>query len=420
MAKSLGQKKEDVIESARKTPAEPNKPVETEGEDNASYDPKDDPYLQSSIDAGSLDEEMSMEQAGDYLSSLSMFPDEAKQDSPDPIKALDTSLKESYVDLGMQALGTVDRASKRRGIASGLKDLSKRGALTGDLLRQARQRAADAGVTEEQFDTFLEKSRIRERGSPFAFKKPKKGTGLFDQPAPDPTAAAAAAQNVMFQRQFGTGLGTLAAMQDPNYELGSGSALRQPARPIGSESGKYRRASRRLRRQGYGGAAQQMAMAGEMARMREPSIVTPAYRRQQALQRIEAGREAQKQDKIMAGMVGDMGATGAKGKAGVIKGARESVVDQRNAEFDARRDQMKKESEERSNAQKKKTPSLIKYDLRDEFYYDEDGNKKILNPFQTMEFRDYNGNGIEDRAEGLYLPKDFITPPKNYGKHIAV
>ena len=32
----------------------------------------------------------------------------------------------------------------------------------------------------------------------------------------------------------------------------------------------------------------------------------------------------------------------------------------------------------------------------------------MINPLQTMEFRDSNNNGIEDRDEGIYLEKDFI------------
>jgi len=108
-----------------------------------------------------------------------------------------------------------------------------------------------------------------------------------------------AAQNVMYQKEFGSGLDALAAMQDPNYEVGSGSSLLKPARSIGPRSGGFRRASRRLRRQGYGAAAQQMAMAGEIARMGESSIDTPAARGQRMTQRIIAGRETQKQDKIL-------------------------------------------------------------------------------------------------------------------------
>ena len=180
------------------------------------------------------DTEMSMEQAGDTFAGLSMFPEETKEDSPDPMKALSTSLGESYVDLGMKAFDQEKAAKEKEAVA-------------------------DTGATSKE----------------------------------------EAAQKVMFQREFGTGLATLKAMQDPSYEVGSGSPLRQKARPIGPASGKFRRASRRLRRQGYGPAAQQMAMRGEMARMEEPSIDTPAARGQRMAQRIIAGREAQKQDKIL-------------------------------------------------------------------------------------------------------------------------
>ncbi len=177
--------------------------------------------------------------------------------------------------------------AKRRGVASGLQSLSKSGGLTSDLMGEARTRAADAGVTDEQFEAFVKNKGIKESLSP-----------------------EEAAQNVMFQKEFGSGLDALAAMQDPNYEVGSGSSLLKPARSIGPRSGKFRRASRRLRRQGYGAAAQQMAMAGEMARMGEPSIDTPAARGQRMAQRIIAGREAQKQDKITAGSSNMFGAMG--------------------------------------------------------------------------------------------------------------
>ena len=334
-----GQTKKDVIKNARKKPVEPTKPAEVEESD------LEDPYSQASIDAGSLEgvvspapaiREDQPSQASTETPTSSEQPSaafldlyrgvrdqmakeketEAQQAATDPAKleraAQDLASfrsglgilteegtpqprKDTMLD---EAYRRVENREKRRGIASGLKDLSKRGALTSDLLKEARQKAEKAGVTGEQFESFMEKNRIRERGSPFSFKRQKSGTGLFDQPAPDPTAAEAAAQNVMFQRQYGTGLGTLAAMQDPNYELGSGSALRQPARSIGPASGKFRRASRRLRRQGYGAAAQQMAAAGEMARMGEPSIDTPALRGQRMAQRIAAAEEARKQDKI--------------------------------------------------------------------------------------------------------------------------
>lgn len=200
-------------------------------------------------------------------------------------ESFDPSSKKSIDPVLAEAYRRADR-EKRRGVASDLKDLSERGALTGDLLKEARQRATGAGVTDEQFSSFMDKEDIK--------------TQNFATAAPTESKEEAA-QNVMFQNQYGTGLGSLAAMQDPNYELGSGSSLNQPARAIGPASGKFRRASRRLRRQGYGAAAQQMAMAGEMARMDEPSIDTPALRGQRMLQKMAAAKEAQKQDKIAAG-----------------------------------------------------------------------------------------------------------------------
>jgi hypothetical protein len=212
--------------------------------DSLSAIPKEENNEMSTAQAGDYlsdlsviprgDTKMSVEQAGESLAGLSMFPEETKEDISDPMKALATSLGESYVDLGMKAFDQ-EKAAK-------------------------------------------EKEAVAETGA---------------------TSKEEAAQKVLFQREFGTGLATLKAMQDPNYEIGSGSPLRQKARPIGPASGKFRRAARRLRRQGYGAAAQQMAMRGEMARMEEPSIDTPAARGQRMTQRIIAAREAQKQDKIL-------------------------------------------------------------------------------------------------------------------------
>jgi|TARA_R110000822_G_scaffold49021_3_gene128742 hypothetical protein len=179
-----------------------------------------------------------------------------------------------------------DKAKKRRGIAAGLKDLSKRGYLTSELLKEARGGATEAGITDDQFSSFVKKNRIKP--SNFATAAPT-------------SSPEEAAQNVMFQNEFGPNLGSLAAMNEENsdYELGSGSPLSQPARAIGPESGKYRRSARRLRRQGYGGAAQEMAMRGEDKRMNESAIDTPAARMQRMVGKIQVSREANKQDKLL-------------------------------------------------------------------------------------------------------------------------
>jgi len=231
-----GQIKKDVLNRARKKPSLPAK-AESDAPLNDPDDP-DDPFSK-----GSTDEDRRV--------------------------------------FALAKLEADEKSKTRLGVSSGLKDLSKRGALTGDLLKEARQRATGAGVTDEQFSSFMGKEGIKTQD----FATESKGE---------------AAQNVMFQNQYGTGLGALAAMRDPNYELGSGSSLNQPARAIGPASGKYRRASRRLRRQGYGAEARAMAMKGEIDRLSEPAIDTAALRGLRMSQKIVADKEAQKQDIIMS------------------------------------------------------------------------------------------------------------------------
>jgi len=166
---------------------------------------------------------------------------------------------------------------KRQGIASGLQNLQKSGGLTADLLKEARQRAGAAGVSDKQFDSFLG----------------REGIGVSKSPEQ-------AAQNVMVQREFGTGLGTFQAMQDPSYQLGSGSSLRQPARKIGTKSGDMRRAARRLRKRGYTSQAGQMALAAETQRLSEPDIRRPEDRAMEMAGRMQMGREAQKQQDLQS------------------------------------------------------------------------------------------------------------------------
>ena len=77
--------------------------------------------------------------------------------------------------------GETDPLKIKQGVASGLKNLSRRGALTGDLLKQARERVTGAGVSEDQFNTFMEKNRIQLKGSYFPYQKQKPATtGLGD------------------------------------------------------------------------------------------------------------------------------------------------------------------------------------------------------------------------------------------------
>jgi hypothetical protein len=51
--------------------------------------------------------------------------------------------------------------------------------------------------------------------------------------------------------------------------------------------------ARRLRKQGYGDAAQKMALEASMARINEPNISTQAQRGRQSMQDRESGRAIQ-------------------------------------------------------------------------------------------------------------------------------
>ncbi len=216
-----------------------------------------------------------MSSASDYLKSLGPtgnIPTIAKENTK-PLKSssieTDSLGKLSVGIRGMDVDAAIDKAYKdhenapiQRGIARGLRNLSRRGALTSDLLREARDRATAAGVSADKFSSFLTKNRIKEQD--------------FTS-SPRATSSRGATENVMAAR---TGLDALAAMQDPSYEVGSGSPLRKKSEPIGPASGKGRRAARRLRRQGYGRAAEQTAMAAEMAKINEAPITSDATRDQ--------------------------------------------------------------------------------------------------------------------------------------------
>ena len=164
-------------------------------------------------------------------------------------------------------------------------------------------------------DVFDEKGGAASRDSglsggqdPFAGRKEKLGSiltqlqnarkkledgGAGGDPPVDPNLEerqAGAAQNVMYEKEFGSGLGALDAMQDKDYVLGSGSSLNKPARPIGPKSGILRRSARRLRRKGYGRAAERQALAGEELRVGENNISNKKTRAQDMLGRIEAGK----------------------------------------------------------------------------------------------------------------------------------
>lgn len=105
-----------------------------------------------------------------------------------------------------------------------------------------------------------------------------------------------AAQTVMYQRKYGSGLAAGKAMQDENYVIGSGSSLREAPRQIGTQSGAMRREARRLRKQGYTAQAGQMAGAAAQQKLMEGSAIKSERQRGvETAQQIQAGRMAQEQ-----------------------------------------------------------------------------------------------------------------------------
>lgn len=254
-----------------------------------------------------------LQEARNTFSGMSLFP-QAEEGDPKPAEALLSSMEDAQIGLRAEAKGfpespAIDpkekseffkgiyrtpkgesgdqsafneKSTMRQDFFKEMKGLSKIGRLTPEMYAKAKEQLGKyEGVSGEAFESTMAKNLIR----------PSNLTTAAPTSSPEE-----AAQNVIFQRQYGTGLGALAAMQDPNYKIGSGSPLRQPSRAIGPKSGKARRASRRLRRQGYGKAAEQMAMAGEMVRMDEPSIDTPALRAGRLLGKIDASKEVRKQE----------------------------------------------------------------------------------------------------------------------------
>lgn len=246
-----------------------------------------------------------MSSASDYLKSLS--PTSSIPTAP--VGQVRRSVTGSVSDFGIDS--AVDKVSEdhdnlpiQRGIASGLKNLYGRGALTSDLLKEARGRASAAGVSEDQFSSFLGKNNIKQQnfaGSPAS---------------PTSASSGEATENVLSAR---TGLASLTAMQDDNYELGSGSPLSAPSRPIGPASGRARSAARRLRRKGYGKAAEQMSMAGEMAAISEPPIDSEYLKKQRDLDRAAAAREANRHQDLSDRQVKEFHSQQQKRKQSITK-----------------------------------------------------------------------------------------------------
>ncbi len=102
-------------------------------------------------------------------------------------------------------------------------------------------------------------------------------------------------REVLLRREAGDLLGAQEQMQDPNYQLGSGSSLRKTPQPIAPEWTKMNRASRRLRRKGFTAQAAQMASMAELERLGTPNLTTQEQRNRMAFMDME--RDAKEYDK---------------------------------------------------------------------------------------------------------------------------
>lgn len=202
--------------------------------------------------------------------------------------AINSALAVSPQDLqrGRQELMTGALAQQKKSRQDLMKEIlaqQKAGTFNTEARDTAMKAASDLGVTSDQFSKGLERAGVQtpEEQSAVAASK------------------ANATQNVMFARAFGSGLDANAAMQNPNYELGSGSALRQAPRQIGTASGAMRREARRLRKEGYAAQAGEMAGLASKTKLAEGSAITrPSDLAGQTMQRIQAGQEALEQEKF--------------------------------------------------------------------------------------------------------------------------
>lgn len=165
------------------------------------------------------------------------------------------------------------------------------GALDPELEDTVRESAADLGVSQSSLDSTLQRERIG-IGAPVAEEQP------------DPFASEQAAQDVMYQREFGSGIDAGKRMQDPDYVLGSGSSLRQAPRLIGPKSGAMRREARRLRKQGYTAQAGQLAGAAAQQKLMEGSAIkSEGARALETAQQMQAGQLARQQQDLASNQI---------------------------------------------------------------------------------------------------------------------
>ena len=190
---------------------------------------------------------------------------------PDEYGASESREAEKDLAASTQKITSQQDRERRRGVFKGLKSLSRRGALTPELLEEARTRAGAAGVAGSDFDRTLSDNLIRVSTFRSAFEDDagKKIAASAGSPLPEPTTAQEAAESYQFARENLSPMQAYKASLHPLREIGEGGPLgKNNSKPLRDES--------------------------------DPSFMTPSLRAQKSLSRIMAAREIRKQGKISA------------------------------------------------------------------------------------------------------------------------
>ncbi|MAH30000.1 MAG: hypothetical protein CL959_04905 [Euryarchaeota archaeon] len=179
-----------------------------------------------------------------------------------------------------------EEVQRGKDIAGKVRGLAKEGKLTADLLKKARDRGVtDSAFDDKGFDAFLKKEGISPSGTLVA-ESPLATSNLRRQ-----DFASQAGFDAAVARQSGGGAA------QPAQPLGSGSALRQAPREIGTRAGKLASAARRARRFGAWGEAQKLMGQSLQERVNQPNIVSEAHRGRVAAQQEQlAGAQSQMED----------------------------------------------------------------------------------------------------------------------------
>ena len=191
---------------------------------------------------------------------------------------------------------------KRKVLASALKDFAAgRSPETADILVAQGEKI---GVTRKQLSNLYNQYK-KEGVTSTPLSAPPEEYGPPASLAGAPASAPATPNTPYFATQETTppvaaqssgqepkGLDRLEAMQ--GTPMGSTSTLGQ-RRSLESESGRALRMARRLERQGFGKAAEQVALAGAQAGLAEPAFRTQQYREQKTAMG-EASKAAEQED----------------------------------------------------------------------------------------------------------------------------